>query len=231
MANEIKYLHDDGAETVYAIIRDMAGLWYVATTGEAFTLANWATYDIAMTEVDAIGAGVSGALQGTFPAVAAGYYWVDFYIQAAGAPASTDAHLSSILFYWDETTLIPAEAATNVVSVAGTTQTAGDIVGLIGALGGEHGTILVDTAEILTRLPDATAGATGGVAIVGSLMGLTDAAITAAKIDADAVTKIQDGLATATSLAAVNALVVTADAVIDANGVILAKLDTMIETI
>jgi len=110
MANEIQIIHDDGAETVYAIVRDMTGLWYVAAAAEAYAIANWATYDIAMAEVDAGGAGVNVALQGTFPAVAAGYYWIDFYIQAGGAPASTDVLLKSILYYWNATSLLPAEA-------------------------------------------------------------------------------------------------------------------------
>ena len=120
MANEIQIIHDDGAETVYAIVRDMTGRWYVAAAAEAYTIANWATYDIAMAEVDAGGAGVNVALQGTFPAVAAGYYWIDFYVQAGGTPASTDVHLKSILYYWDATSLTPAGAHLGEVDSTGT---------------------------------------------------------------------------------------------------------------
>ena len=200
MANEIKYLHDDGAETVYAIIRDMAGLWYVATTGEAFTLANWATYDIAMTEVDAIGAGVSGALQGTFPAVAAGYYWVDFYIQAAGAPASTDAHLSSILFYWDETTLIPAEA---IIGTPNGATVAADIA----AVKAETVLIVADTgttlpAAIISAHVDTDADIAAVKAETALIYADTDDLQTS---QGDWATADVSGLATTTALAAVKA--------------------------
>ena len=139
MANEVQTIHDDAAETVYTIVRNMAGQFYAGATAEAFESANWATYDIAMAEVDAGGAGVNVALQGTFPAVAAGYYWVDFYIQAAGAPASTDVHLKSILFFWDTTTLLPAEA----------------MIGTPVAFDGGAATV----AGMLTKLADDNAGA------------------------------------------------------------------------
>jgi hypothetical protein len=45
------------------------------------------------------------------------------------------------------------------------------------------GTDTAGTTELLTRIPDAIAGAVGGLAIVGSLMGLTADAITAAAFD------------------------------------------------
>lgn len=119
MANEIKYLHDDGAETVYAIIRHMDGKFYdtVAPAWDVFIAADWADYDIAMPEVGAGGgAGVNVALQGTFPAaIVAGYYWVDFYVQAGGAAASTDSILKSILYFWDATSLLPSEAGTGML--------------------------------------------------------------------------------------------------------------------
>ncbi len=111
MANEIQIIHDDVAETIYAIVRNMAGQFLAAATAEAFESANWATYDIALAQVDVTSPPASGnaALQGTFPALAAGFYWLDIYIQAGGSPAQTDAHLRSVLYYWDETSLVPAE--------------------------------------------------------------------------------------------------------------------------
>ena len=109
MANEIQIIHDDGAETVYAIVRNMASQWLAGATPETFAGANWATYDIALSEVEAAGAGQNAALQGTFPAAAAGFYWLDFYVQAGGAPAQTDWRLASGLHYWNGTTLVPAE--------------------------------------------------------------------------------------------------------------------------
>ena len=124
MANEIQIIHDDGAETVYAIVRHLDGKWYDAahTAWDAFVAADWADYDIAMPEVGAGGgAGVNVALTGVFPAgIAAGFYWVDFYVQAGGAAASTDAHLKSLLYYWDATSLTPAGAHLGEVDSTGT---------------------------------------------------------------------------------------------------------------
>lgn len=45
-----------------------------------------------------------------------------------------------------------------------------DIVTVTGYIDTEINAVKVDTTEILTRIPDATAGATGGLAIVGSAM-------------------------------------------------------------
>jgi len=108
MANEIQIIHDDAAETVYAIVRDMSGEFLAGATSETFAVGNWATYEIALSEVDAAASG-NVALQGDFPAIESGFYWLDFYIHAGASPAQTDAHLKSILFHWDGTSLVPAE--------------------------------------------------------------------------------------------------------------------------
>jgi len=112
MANEIQTIHGDGAETVYAIVRHMDGKWYDAahTAWDTFVVADWADYDIALAEVSAGDYNV--ALQGTFPAVAAGFYWLDFYVRAGATAAQTDWRIESILYYWDGTSLPPAETAT-----------------------------------------------------------------------------------------------------------------------
>jgi len=142
MANEIQTIHDDAAETVYALVRNMAGQFYAGATPETFTVANWATYDIALAEVDAAGSGTV-ALHGTFPAVAAGFFWVDFYVQAGGAPASTDSHLKSILFFWNATTLIPAEA---IVGAPAGASVSVDVA----AVKAETALIVEDTGELQT---------------------------------------------------------------------------------
>jgi len=111
MANEIQIIHDDAAETIYAIVRNMAGQFLAAATPETFEAANWATYDIALAQVDASSPPTTGnvALQGTFPAASAGFYWLDFYVQAGASPAQTDVHLKSILCHWDGADLVPSE--------------------------------------------------------------------------------------------------------------------------
>lgn len=108
MSNEIQIIHDGAAETVYAIVRDMAGKFFAGMSAETFTVANWATYDIALAKVDSAASG-NVALQGTFPAVDAGFYWLDFYIQGGTMPAQTDCHLKSFLYYWDGANLVPSE--------------------------------------------------------------------------------------------------------------------------
>jgi len=110
MANEIQIIHDDAAEAIYAVLRDVAGQFYAGASAEAFESANWATYDIALAQVDASSPPAAGnaAYQGTFPAVAAGFYWLDFYVRAGGSPAQTDWLAKSILYYWDATSLTPS---------------------------------------------------------------------------------------------------------------------------
>jgi len=105
MADEIKHLHDDAAETLYAIVRHPTnGQFYAGTSPENFLVANWATYDIALAEENAAATG-NGMYEGDMPAIAAGWYWVDIYVQAAGAPAQTDVLIDSTYYYWDGTTL------------------------------------------------------------------------------------------------------------------------------
>ena len=80
-----------------------------------------------------------------------------------------------------------------------------DVGTVITAIGGVN----TDTDEILTRIPDATAGATGGLAIVGSAMGAV-ASVTAAVSCTDA-TAAKDDLANATDgLGALKAILDTA---------------------
>lgn len=111
MANEIQIIHDDAAETIYAIVRNMDGQFLAGATPETFESANWATYDIALAQVDASSPPPSGnaAYQGSFPALDAGFYWLDVYLQAGASPAQTDARLQSALYYWDGASLVPSE--------------------------------------------------------------------------------------------------------------------------
>lgn len=122
MSNEIQIIHDDAAETVYAVVRNMAGQFCAAATPETFESANWATYDIALAQVDASSPPASGnaAYQGTFPAAAAGFYWLDIYVQAGVSPAQTDWPVRSILYYWDGTNLRPAGSHLGEVDSTGT---------------------------------------------------------------------------------------------------------------
>ena len=127
MANEIQLIHDDGAETVYAIIRETAATgkwWHIPATAEfiTFAAAQWAHYAITLTEVDAAASG-NVAVQGTWPAAltTAGFYWLDVYVQAGANPAQIDNPAASYLMYWTGTALTPASA----IDGAGTIDSTG----------------------------------------------------------------------------------------------------------
>ncbi len=102
MAGEIQAQHVTGA-ALYAVLLDSAGgVW----NGDAFdaspTAAEWASYDIAMTE----GAG-SGCYRADLPGVGVGRYSYRVHKQLGGSPASTDPVV------WTgeiNTSMTPAEA-------------------------------------------------------------------------------------------------------------------------
>jgi len=125
MSNEIQLTHDDAAETVYAIVRNQSGQWYVAATPETFESSHWSTYAIALSVVDSSSPPATGniALQGTFPALAAGFYWLDTYIRAGATAAQTDVRLERRLVWWTGVggTLSLAGGASNVRQVFSTT--------------------------------------------------------------------------------------------------------------
>lgn len=106
MANEIQWVHAATGSALYAVIRTQTGThWNTAGTPnfEARTVANWADYDIALTESPAS----SYFYTGTFPAISgnmvAGWYWVDVYLRAGAGPAISDTLLGTLFGYWDGT--------------------------------------------------------------------------------------------------------------------------------
>jgi len=157
MANEIQLIHDDGAETVYAIVRDTAGNWYHGTNPEAFDDANWGDYDIALAEVHAAASG-NVAVQATFPAVAAGFYWLDVYVQAGANPAQTDFRVSSCLMYWNATTLVPAGGAADVRQIYGTDLAAAKVPATLAAADCTDGYLPGEGYSVLDWHVDPTLG-------------------------------------------------------------------------
>ena len=107
MANEIQYLHDDAAETLYVIIRNSSGqFWNTSGTPafETFEAANWSDYASAMSAVDTSSPPSSGnvMLQGSWPAalLTVGIYWMDFYVRAGALASQTDLLLESVSCYY-----------------------------------------------------------------------------------------------------------------------------------
>jgi len=118
MAGEIQYRGTETGVTLYATIRSKTSTqWNTAGTPnfEAVTAANWADYDIALTESSG-----NYFYVGTFPAITgnmvAGWYWVDIFKRAGGAPAITDVLQGTIVGYWDGTNLLPWASKTNEVA-------------------------------------------------------------------------------------------------------------------
>jgi hypothetical protein len=107
MASEVSHRHTATGETLYFTIRNVSRqMWNTAGTPnfETLTVANWADYDVALTESPAS----SYFYAGTFPAISgnmtAGFYWVDVFKRIGGSPAISDTLLASYWGYWDGTT-------------------------------------------------------------------------------------------------------------------------------
>lgn len=106
MANEIRCRHTAG-QNLYAVIWSGNTVWNGAAF-EAPLAANWATYDLAMTEVPITGQESRYAV--SFPAgiTDAGQYTVEVYIRAGGSPAVSDAPFNpdGQSLDWDGTKLV-----------------------------------------------------------------------------------------------------------------------------
>jgi hypothetical protein len=175
----------------YAVVRSATGTVWNGTAFEAFNAANWATYDIALTEQ-----GSTGYYVGTFPTVAAGVYAVEVRRQTGGSPAAavaTDPYLGGGDAEWDGTVLRGA-GNVNLAAWAGSAPAAlnGDnyLQVSVRQVGGENATAsaAVDFSLIGTVTTDGITAAS-----------LATGAITAASLAADAVAEIQGGLSTLTA--------------------------------
>ena len=100
MANEIRATYDSG-QTLYVLIFNPAGqVWdVVGSNWENYAAAQQGNYDIPLSET----ATNSGQYRGTFPAViSAGAYSVVLFLQAGGAPVSTDERIGDTgIMHWD----------------------------------------------------------------------------------------------------------------------------------
>lgn len=97
MSNEL-LIEYQTANILYALIFNSTGQVWNGATFEAPLAANWATYDIAMTE-----AATTGIYRASMPAVAAGVYTVGVRVQAGASPAVGDVVAGTGLIEWDGT--------------------------------------------------------------------------------------------------------------------------------
>ena len=121
MASELQIGGITTGWTVYAILRTSLGTVWNGSSFETFNAANWATYDIALTEQ-----GPAGYYVGDMPGVAAGLYSVEVRRQTGGSPAAavaTDPYLGGGDVDWDGTVLRGAGTArlADAVTHGGTT--------------------------------------------------------------------------------------------------------------
>lgn len=97
MANELGCDYTTGS-TLYAVVLNSAQQAWNGSAFETVLAANWATYDIAMTERASTGIYVAD-----LPALSAGSYAVLFYVQAGGTPATTDTCVRMGKLEWNGT--------------------------------------------------------------------------------------------------------------------------------
>lgn len=99
MAREIRGVSASG--TLYARIMSAAGLWWNGTAFEAYSAANYSTYDLAMTEQ-----GASGVYVADFPAtiLSTGTYEYFVHRQAGASPAEGDPVINTGKVDWTGST-------------------------------------------------------------------------------------------------------------------------------
>jgi hypothetical protein len=119
MANELSWRQSATGETVYATIRSEGHLyWNTAGTPalEALTVANWADYDVALTEAPAS----SYFYVGDWPTglTTVGWYWVDVYKQVGGSPAISDTVIGGFLGYWSGAAFSPWSSALDAATLS-----------------------------------------------------------------------------------------------------------------
>lgn len=92
--------------TLYAVVRTSADRVANGTSLETYNASHWTSYAIALTDRGA------GYYDATFPALAAGVYWVEVRQQAAGSPAITDLIFDSAeKLFWNGTSeIVPTGA-------------------------------------------------------------------------------------------------------------------------
>ena len=111
MSKEITGVSSAG--TLYARLRNPAGLWWNGTAFETYAAANWATYDIAMTEE-----GDSQHYTADFPTaiITAGTYQYVVHVQSGGSPAEGDDVVNTGRIDWTGTNAVTVTAATGAMS-------------------------------------------------------------------------------------------------------------------
>ncbi len=110
MPETLKVQHTASGATLYALLRDSAGLVWNGTTFVAYATANLATYALTMTEQGT----ASRFYVGDMPTVASGTYSVTAYVRAGATPAETDAPVAVGQVTWTGTAFLVGSTANQV---------------------------------------------------------------------------------------------------------------------
>ena len=203
MAGEIQLDYGESGKTLYALILNASGQIWNGSTFEAINAANWATYAIAMAEQS-----TTGIYTANFPAVAAGSYGVTMRLRVGVSPATTDQVVATVNSpaHWDGSAeILPASRAeytaakaayldASIAAVKAKTDNLpsdpaddSDIDAQLAAIAAYIDTEVAAIKAKTDNLPASPAA-------TGSAMTLADNAIAAAKLAADAVAEIADGV-------------------------------------
>lgn len=116
-------------QTIYTLIRDRASGNYWNGTGlEAYSSANYATYDVPMPETPAGSRTYILTAPATLPA---GDYDFLCRLQAGGAPAESDAPVGEVTDNWDGAALQPVGGAANLLDLTLAGHTTPGTVGAV----------------------------------------------------------------------------------------------------
>lgn len=144
MSGELQINYPAGS-TLYALLFNVNGLIWNGTAFEVVVAANWANYDLALTEVT-----TTQCYKGNMPAAVAGVYGYVIRKRAGGSPAVSDVAVGAGVIQWDGT----AEIALNDLLTEYVTASA-----LVNVLDGTNITEYRGTTwgQTLTGLPTLTA--------------------------------------------------------------------------
>ena len=110
MAGELQIRHTTSSTGVYDLIFSAVGTVWNGTALETYAAGNYATYDVALTEL-----GASQIFTGTFPAgLAAGIYHVFTFDGTPGSPAEADTYVTDYWVEWSGSVLLPRAAWASV---------------------------------------------------------------------------------------------------------------------
>ena len=100
MADKLYGEHAVG-RTVYAQFWSSTGTVWNGSSFEAYNVANWANYDVALTEY-----GSSGLYSASIPAMAAATYVAVLFDQGGGAVAEGDPTVGAATIAWDGSAIV-----------------------------------------------------------------------------------------------------------------------------